>query len=172
MQDENQAQPQEGTNPVVEVQEDTIAEETIETPAEEVQEETVPKSQFNQVLARAKKAEDALKKARPQENITNKTNSVSSEEVEIKILKVQGMSEDLINELKAVAVARGKSLIDSINDPIFVAIKNDKEQQAKAQKARLGASKGSSPVKKEKTINTPFISDEEHKQLWKENRDK
>jgi hypothetical protein len=171
MPDENQVKPQDGTNPESEVIEETVAEETTETPAEEVQEETVPKSQFNQVLARAKKAEDALKKAKPAENIT-KSNSVSSEEVEVKILKVQGMSDDLINELRAVAVARGKGMIDSLNDPIFVAIKNEKEQQIKAQKARLGASKGSAPVKKEKVINTPFISDDEHKQLWKEARDK
>lgn len=172
MQDENLATPQEGMSPESEVIEETVVEETTETPEiEEVLEETVPKSQFNQVLARAKKAEDALKK-QPKENITNKQNSLSEEEVEVKILKSQGMTDDLIKDLKAVAKARGKSLIDSVNDSIFVAIKNEKEADGKAKKAKLGASKGSGIAKKEKDVNSVGLSDEDHKELWKQMRDK
>lgn len=172
MQDENQAQPQEGTNPVVEVQEETIAEETIETPAEEVQEETVPKSQFNQVLARAKRAEDEAKKLKSSTQNINKTNSLSAEEVDVKILQSQGYSDELITELKAVAKARGKSLFASTQDSIFIAIKNEKEAEAKSQKAKLGASRGSGTVRKEKTTTTANLSDEEHKQLWRDMNNK
>lgn len=170
--------PQDGTNPDVEVgtTESTTDEVTVDTPAEEVLEETVPKTQFNQTLARAKKAEADLKALKAKEttavNITNKQNSLSEEEVETKILKSQGMSEELISELKAVAKARGKSILDSVSDPIFVAIKNEKDATSKAQKAKLGASKGSGSVRKEKGFNTPGLTDEEHKQLWKEDRDK
>lgn len=166
--------PQEGMNPESEVIEETIEEETIETPDEVVVEEsveTVPKSQFNQVLARAKKAEEALKK-QPKVNITNKQNSLSSEEVDKKILKSQGMSDDLIKELEAVANARGKSIFDAVNDPIFIAIKNEREQTVKAQKAKLGASKGSGTFKKGADLTSPGLSDSEHKELWKEARDK
>lgn len=162
--------PQDGTNPESEVIEETTVEETVEETPEEVQEETVPKSQFNQVLARAKKAEEQLKKGITQ-NITNKTTAnPSTEDMEAMVLKAQGMPNDLLDELKAVAKARGKTLLDSTTDPIFLAIKTQKETETKALKAKLGASKGSSSVKKEKGINTPNLTDEEHKELWKQNR--
>lgn len=170
--DENLAQPQEGTNLESEVINDTVAEETTETPAEEVQEETVPKSQFNQVLARAKRAEDEAKRLKASPVNINKTNSLSPEEVDVKILQSQGYTDELITELKAVAKARGKSLFASTQDSIFIAIKAEKEAELKAQKAKLGASRGSSSVRKEKSVTSPNLSDEEHKQLWRESRDK
>lgn len=166
--DENLAQPQEGTNPESEVIEHTVAEETTETPAEEVQEETVPKSQFNQVLARAKRAEDEAKRLKNSPVNINKTNSLSPEEVDVKILQSQGYTEELITDLKAVAKARGKSLFAATQDSIFLAIKAEKEAEIKAQKVKLGASKGSGSTRKEKTTVTPNLSDEEHKQLWRE----
>lgn len=172
---EDNITPQEGTNPEVEVLEETVVEETTETPEEEapiVIEETVPKSQFNQVLARAKKAEEALKKATPATNIT-KSSSVSSEEIDAKILKVQkGYSDDLINELKAVAKARGTTILNADNDPIFQAIKSEHEGRAKAEKAKLGASRGSGSVKREKSFDSPDLTDEEHRQLWKDRNSK
>ena len=165
--------PQEGMNPEPEVVEETVVEETTETPVEvEVDvEETVPKSQFNQVLARAKKAEEQLKKQIPaKENITNNKSSLSEEEVEVKILKSQGMTDDLIVDLKAIAKARGKTLLDSTTDSIFIAIKNEKEAEAKSQKAKLGASKGSGTAKKEKSFNSPGLSAEDHKAIWMNER--
>lgn len=172
---EDNITPQEGTNPEVEVLEETVVEETTETPEEEapiVTEETVPKSQFNQVLARAKKAEEALKKAAPATNIT-KSSSVSSEEIDAKILKVQkGYSDDLINELKAVAKARGTTILNADSDPIFLAIKSEHDTRTKAEKAKLGASKGSGSVKREKSFDSPDLTDEEHRQLWKDRNSK
>jgi hypothetical protein len=153
--------PQEGTNPEleVEVEETTTGEETEETPELE---ETVPKSQFQQVLARAKKAE-ALLRQKP--TITN--NPLTDEDIEAKILKSQGLNDELLNELKALSKIRGKSLIETQNDPLFIAIKEQKEAEVKSQKARLGASKGSGSVKKEKDFNSPGLSDTEHKEMWK-----
>lgn len=173
MLDENQTQPQDGTNPEVEVLEDTVVEETTEeTPdVEVVEEETVPKSQFNQAIARAKKAEALLKQKSQQNIINNKTATSSSiEDMESMILRAQGMPVELLNELKAVAKARGKNLLDSQTDPIFLAIKDQKETEVKAQKAKLGASKGSGSVKKEKTFATPNLSEEEFKEMWKASR--
>lgn len=170
MQDENLAQPQEGTNPevVVETTESTPEVETVETPVET---KTYSEEEFKQVLARAKKAEEALKK-NSQPNITNKTNTLSAEEVDVKILQSQGYSDELISELKAVAKARGRSLFASTQDPIFLAIKAEKENEVKAQKAKLGASKGSATAKKEKDVNSVGLSEEEHRELWKQMRDK
>lgn len=171
MQDENQAQPQEGTNPEVEVLEETIEEETIETP-EVAEPKTYSEKEFKQVLARAKAAEDKLKNSLPPKNINNQTNSLSPEEVDVKILLSQGYTEDLITELKAVAKARNKNLFAATQDSIFLAIKKEKEDEAKLQRARLGASRSSGTAKKEKSTTTPGLSEEEHKQIWRENRDK
>jgi hypothetical protein len=162
--------PQEGMNPELEVVEETVAEETTETP-EELDVKTYSEEEFKQVLARAKAAEGKLRNLSPQKNITNQ-NSLSSEEVDVKILQSQGYTEDLITELKAVAKARGKSLFAATQDSIFIAIKAEKEATARAQSARLGASKGSSTVRKEKTTTTPGLTEEEHKQIWRDNRDK
>lgn len=177
MQDENLATPQEGMNPEPEVVEETVVEETTETPAEETHEETVPKSQLAQVVARAKRAEaelrelKALKEKASNGSIT-KTNSLSEEEVDAKILKSQGMADDLIQELKVIAKARGKSILDTLTDPIFTAIKQQKETAAKEQKAKLGASKGSGSVKKEKSFNSAGLTDDEHKAMWRQNLEK
>jgi len=157
----------EATNSTEEVElvvdESTTESEAVESPEAEVKEETVPKSQFNQVLARAKKAE-ALLKNKPKESINN---VLSEETIEEKILLSQGLSSELIDELKALSKVRGKSLLATTTDPIFVAIKEAKEKEVKEQKARLGASKGSGSVKKEKSFTTPGLTPEEHKEMWK-----
>ncbi len=171
--DHDDVTPPEGTNQESEVIEETEAGEETTDETEAGEAKTYTAEEFGQVLARAKKAEGLLKKVpKPAQNITNKPAVPSDEIVEEKILKIQGMSDELISELKAVAKARGKSLIDSVNDPIFVAIKTERETEAKAQKAKLGASKGSGSMKKEKAINSPGISDEDHKAMWREQRDK
>lgn len=172
MQDENLTQPQEGMNPESEVIEETVEESTEETQENQVvtEEETVSKDQFNQVIARAKKAEAEIKALKAQkQNITN-TSTSTNEQVEITVLKSQGMSADLIDELKIIAKVRGKSLIDSMTDPIFVAIKEKKESETKAQKARLGASRGATTVRTDKTLSTPGLTEAEHRELWNKSR--
>ncbi len=169
MQEEILATPQEGMNPEQEAVEETT-EETAEVETSQENEETVTRSQFNQVLARAKKAEDLLKKNPSAQVITNKQNSLSEEEVEVKILKAQGMEAGLISELRVVAKARNKSLLDSTTDPIFLAIKAQQEADVKATKSRMPASRGASSVKMEKSINSIGLSAEEHKARWNEMR--
>lgn len=119
-----------------------------------------------QLTARAKDAEAKLKNKADATQPLN--NSLSAEDVEVRILKAQGMKQELIDELKVVAKARGKGILDTQSDPIFVAIKEQHEAQEKSQKAKLPASRGSSSVKAEKTFNTRGISDEDHKALWRE----
>ncbi len=76
------------------------------------------------------------------------------------------MSDELLTELVALSKVRGKSLLDTINDPLFVALKSQKEEESKSAKAKLGASKGSGSAKVGKDFNTPDLSPEEHKELW------
>lgn len=129
-----------------------------------------------QLTARAKKAEEEAKKYKPKEESQQRTdvnqNTLSKEETELIVLAGQGLTDpELVNELKALAKVRGKSLIETTNDPIFVALKTAKEEEAKKESARLGAGKGSGTVKKKKDFNTPGLSTEEHKALWKQDRE-
>lgn len=126
-----------------------------------------------QILARAKDAEAKLKslqetKVTPKENINN----LSGEDVEAKILKAQGMSDDLLSELKAIAKVRGKGLIDSQTDPIFLALKESREATEKAEKAKLGASKGSGQAKAQKDFNSAGLTDQDHKELWQKSQER
>ena len=142
--------------------------EDIETPALDVRNSP----EFRQVLARAKKAEAELKatkvsteKATPKADITN---TLTEEAVEIKILKSQGKSDDEITQLKKIARVNETSIFDALSDPYFVAWKEAKEQEAKANKAKLPTSKGSSSVRQTKDFGTRDLTDEEHKELWKQ----
>lgn len=134
-------------------------------------EKTYTEQQFKQVLARAKTAEAKLKE-KPAEVTHNTNNALSEQDIEAKILQAQGMDKELLEEAKILAKLRNKSILEIQNDPILVAMKEEKEKAIKAQKAKLGASKSSSQAKAEKAITSPGLSDEEHKALWREQRDK
>lgn len=123
-----------------------------------------------QVLARAKKAEaelKVLKGNKPAEATQTLTpNAPATEELEVLILKSQGMSPELIETLKKVSQATGKTLLDTQKDEVFITIKEKMEATEKSAKASVGASRGSGKVTKVKDINTPGITTEEHKELW------
>lgn len=169
MNNENQ-----GVDTINSTEEEVIVEtEEVEESPEETetveQEKTYTESELKQkiseankqILARAKKAEAALK-TKADANITKST--VSEADIEKKILLSQGMSQELLSEAEALAKVRGVSLLEVQTDPIFVEIKKSKE----AQKARLPASKGSGSVKEKKTFNTPGLTPAERKTMWKE----
>ena len=80
------------------------------------------------------------------------------------------MSDELLTELVALSKVRGKSLLDTQSDPLFIALKESKEAEAKSAKAKLGASKGSGSVKTEKGFDTPGLTEEEHKEMWKKSQ--
>ena len=80
------------------------------------------------------------------------------------------MSTELIDELAAVAKVRGKGILETENDPIFVELKKSKEAEVKNQKSTLGASRASGSVKAKKTFNSEDLTPEEHKELWRQAR--
>ena len=128
------------------------------------------KTAKNQILARAKKAEaelKALKGSKTEEaNQPISTNPLSDEQIDLKILKSQGMGDELLSELHALAKIRNKSIFETQSDPLFVAIKNAREAETKSAKAKLGASKGSGTVKQEKTFTAKGLTPAEHKEMW------
>lgn len=146
--------------------------EDVELLKQEIEKERTAKAQ---ILARAKKAEAELKatkqsKTDAPQQINNQAPSNTSDDVDVKILKAQGTSQDEIEYLKKIAAVNGTSVIDARNDELFIAFKAKKEADEKAQKAKLGASRGSGTVKKDAGFNTQGLSQEEHRRLWRESQ--
>jgi len=153
-----------------------IVEETIETPAESTEEtpetEAVDIAQLQatnkKLFERAKKAEAEAKALKSNRQTEAKAPSQNS--IEETILLANGMSDELLLELKAVAKVRNMNLIKAQNDSIFVAIKDKFEKDRKHKEASLGASRGAGSVKTQKGINTPGLSREEHMKMVLESR--
>jgi len=120
-----------------------------------------------QILARAKKAEETLKAraSQPKPEVdSNPTQSASN--IEETVLLANGMSEELLEELKAVATVRKLSLIKAQQDPIFVAVKEKIEKDKKQAEASLPVSRGSGNFKVKKDFKSPGLSREEHKAMF------
>jgi hypothetical protein len=153
---------------VLELEEELEDTEDVEALKENLEKERTAKQQ---ILARAKKAEADLKalKAASQTTATQTTtsNALTADEIDMRVLKAQGMSDELIGQLSKVAKVTGKSLFDAQSDEIFIAMKTKHEAEEKAEKAKLGVSRGSGSAKKEKEINTPGLSEADHKELWR-----
>ena len=152
--------------------EETTEEETVESLKAKLAEKDAQLAKEaearRQLTARAKTAEAG--KAKPVANPQSLNNGIDLATMEKTILKSQGMSDDLLEELVALSKVRGKGLLDTQSDPIFIALKEAKESEAKKAKAKLGSSKGSGTVKKEKSFETPGLSEEEHKEMWKQSQ--
>ena len=126
------------------------------------------KQAISQLTARAKKAEEELKKLKTSKETnanSNLTNTLSREEV---VLIAKGYDDESFNQIQAIAKGKGISLLEAEKDPLFVSFKEKKEAEAKAEKAKLGASKGSGQKETKPGFNS-FESLEDHKKLWKEN---
>lgn len=139
---------------------------------EALKEQVATKDAFaRQALARAKKAEAELKtlkgtKLAPATQLNN-TNNLTAEDVEIRILKAQGIPQEEIDYLKKLAKVNDSSIIEAQSDELFTSFQTKRKEQEKSEQAKLGASRGSGGVRKEKTFNSAGLSAEEHRALWK-----
>lgn len=121
-----------------------------------------------QAVARAKKAEAELKEFKTPKPAEPTQKALSEEDVEVKILLAKGIDSELIDEMKTLAKVRKTNLLQVENDPIFKAMKEEREAKAKIEKSKLGASRGSGSVKPQKRIDSPGLSREEHKAMFLE----
>ena len=136
-----------------------------------VLDDTVSKEQYNQVFARAKKAEaelKELKKTPAEAPQTTNNNPLTPDEIDARVLRLQGMDTDVLEALKKVAKINGTSLIEAQTDSVFVAMKSKIEAEKVSEQAKLGASKGSGTQRKQKTFNTQGLTDAEHKDMWRQ----
>lgn len=159
---------------VLEEEELEMSEDIVEDESEDDDSITLSKSELTKMKRKAL-AYEAMKakqaQSQPKEEkkpIINNTNNASIEET---VLKAQGIEEDELDMLKKVATISGTGLIDAQKDEVFKLWKQNQEATKKAQRASMGASKGSGSSNK-KDFNTPGLSEAEFKQLWKEKMQK
>ena len=150
----------------------TNDEQDIEINLDDTDDVETLKAQLNEALeakrqltARAKTAEAKLKETPKSAEPNLNKDALSKEETELLILQSKGIDKELLSEMKTLAKVRGKSILEIENDPIFIAMKDEREARAKAEKSKLGASRGSGTQKVQKTFNTPGLTDEEHREM-------
>jgi len=122
---------------------------------------------ISQLTARAKKAEDELRNIKTSKETkadSNLTNTLSREEA---FLIAKGYDDESLNQIQVIAKGKGISMLDAEKDPLFISYKEKKDAEAKAEKAKLGASKGSGQKEAKAGFNS-FESLEDHKKIWKE----
>jgi hypothetical protein len=83
------------------------------------------------------------------------------------ILYSKGFEEDEVEYAQKVATLQGVKLTEAVKDPLFTTWKSNKDADQKKQAAQLGTSKGARTTIK-KSFDTPGLSDEDHKALFKE----
>lgn len=164
--DDVQVEQQENETAAVE---ETSAEENA---AESQSDETTltPEAELAKAKAEAAKYRRLFEKGQTSKPLVAKPKApqtASPLNVEETVLLANGMSEDLMVELKAVAQVRKISLIKAQTDPIFVAVKDKFEKDKKRDEASLPASRSSGSVKARKSFNTPGLTKEEHMALIK-----
>ena len=146
----------------VEVEEATESNENSEQEDTVVQEEeVVPKKQYNQVFARAKTAEEELKKLKANPPINS--NPHLSDELK---LIARGLSDEAIEQAKVIARGKGVALTEAIKDPLFLSYQETEKERERKEKAKLGASKGSGESQDSSLIK-PEMTREAHQEAFK-----
>ena len=154
---------------------DSLQDETTEEVTEEVTEETDAKDEQSvDWESEAKKWKAIAERTKRKSSKEGKRadlktpDATPSENVDERILKSQGMDDELLKELKRVAQFNEQDLFTAKSDPMFVAIQERIERERADKAASLGASKGSGQGKPKKDVSSPGLSAEEHKRLWKQ----
>lgn len=160
------------TNEIVETTE-TPVEETQEQVSEEVEEvaDDIPaledyyelQKKFKTIEAQKehwrKKAEE--KKLAPQVEAPQvSTNQLTRDEV---FLIAKGVSEEVINEARFRADAKGISLKEAMEDPVVVTLQKSIEARERRSQAQLSPSSGGTTKRGIDLINAVGMTEEEHR---------
>ncbi len=114
----------------------------------------------NQILARAKRAEDELKKSKVQPHINS--NPLSEE---LKLI-ARGLSDEEIEKAKVIAKGNGTTLQDALKDDMFIAYQTKLKEDKRREDAKLGASRGSGESPDSALIKEDMTR-EEHQQAFR-----
>lgn len=116
-----------------------------------------------QFLARAKKAEAKLKEKK-EAKPSKKTNTESSLSREEAILYAKGYTDDEVSLANKLSKLEDIGVLEAIEDSVFKTRHEDRLRKEQAEKAELGASKGSGHAKSDKPIGQ--MNKDEHKEFF------
>lgn len=118
----------------------------------------------SQILARAKKAEDELKKLKESKTESHITNPDPYFEERIELLAT-GIPRKVLDEAQSIAKGKGITLTKAMEEPIVQTFQADLKEKERKEKAKLGASKGSGESQNESLV-TEGMSREDHQKAF------
>ena len=140
---------EETTNDTVEVA------EAIETEADALAKAQAEAAKYRRLFEKTQKAKEETKPATP-----------TVDPIEA-ALRVNGMSKELLEQLKKVAAVTNLDLLDAQHDPLFVALKEKVEKEQKREDASMPAARGAGAVKAKKDFSSSGLTREEHQAMVK-----
>lgn len=154
--------------PELEQEENEIqeVEETVETQVDETEESTNWEAEAKKwrAIAQRNRAKQTTQPQPALQEAPTRQDVLTREEA---ILIAEGIKQDDLEQLQAIAKGKGISLLKAKEDPIFVAYYEKVEKERKAERAKLNSSKGSQYADS-KTVSLSGLSKEEHKKVWAE----
>lgn len=138
------------------IQEEPSTEEAVDS--DEVEKLRQAKSQLT---ARAKKAEEELKKLKESPPPLN--SNLQADELK---LIARGLSDEEIEQAKIIAKGKDIPLTEAVKDTLFLSYQKDLKDTEKREKAKLGASKGSGESAEEVTGLESGSSREAHRKAF------
>ena len=158
-------------------QDDASADESAtETDAEDTATETDGveyTEREKKLFARAKAAEEKLRKLKAQSaskaeekpSLTHQSD-VTAEELR---LIARGLSDEEIDEAKAIAKGKGITLSEALKTKTFIALQKTLKEEQRKEEAKLAASRGSGSAAR-KDVFRSGMTDEEHEKAWRESQ--
>ena len=113
---------------------------------------------------------EAEKKKSAKPPVEEPKTSTGPDAEELKLI-ARGLSDEEIDEAKAIAKGKGITLVEALKTPIFVLFQNNLKEEQKKEAAKLGASHGSGQTSMENPVK-PGMTRDEHKKSFDEARGK
>lgn len=111
----------------------------------------------------SRKAKQAESKTKVESQDQPKESGLSEEDI-IVISKIA--DKEKIESLKEIAKMKGLTMAQASESTMYKLAEREIDQQRSAEKAQLGASRGSGKRATEKTFTTPGLSRDEHKEMF------
>ena len=144
------------------VEDSVVDTETEDTAVEDTEK---LKEANKRLFERAKKAEAEAKELKTKAKAQPEVQPAQVDSDELRLI-ARGLSDEEIEQAKVISKGKGISLVDSLKDPMFISYQKDFKEQQRKEKAKLGASKGSSQEDEQPIVKSGMTT-EEHKEVWR-----
>lgn len=148
---------------------DDSGEQSHDSEESTVESKSVPYDRFKEVNEELKRLKqerlEAVSKNIVKETPKPEANGLTEDDILV-ITTLQ--DKELINTAREIARLKGVSLTEAVDSTMFRLAKAEREETVRQEKVQMEASKGSGNRGKRKTLQTPGLTPEEHKALWRE----